>query len=400
MISKLRRKILAINIISISIVFIVAIAFIFAFGYTRINDERVMRLNGVLAQDDWRGIDTDSLSGMVIVEYDENTSEILWWKHGDNVHFDGNQFEGIVSQIVARQKSNGWISLRVLYAKRSEGGITRIALFDRDSNLASIIVYILITISALTFGLASYLFISIVLAHIAIQPVADSWKMQKQFVADASHELKTPLSVIMANTEIVASHGNETVASQMQWIENTRAETARMAELVNDLLFLAKNDDGVKTTLQVVDVSECVETIVLSHEAVLYENGKSFSYKIAPHLQIKGNEGQIKQLATILLDNANRYSVNDGNVTLNVELAGKFVELNVSNDCDALTEEQLEHLFDRFYTVDQSRNSSGNGLGLSIAKVICQTHGGRISAHYSNGRITFAALIPQYKAKS
>ncbi|MCH5151613.1 MAG: HAMP domain-containing histidine kinase [Clostridiales bacterium] len=399
MISKLRRKIFAINIISISIVYVIAIAFIFAFGYTRLNDERVMRLNGALALEAWQNLDAENLNGMVVAEYDHNTSEITWLAHGENVHFDPDVFEGMVKEIVANENSNGWIGLRVLYAKRVGNGVTRIALFDRDSNLASIILYVLITVIALTTGLASYLFISVILSHVAIRPVAESWKMQKQFVADASHELKTPLSVIMANTDLVASHPNETVASQMQWIENARAETARMAELVNDLLFLAKSDDGVKTTVEVVDMSECIERTVLTYEAVLYENGKSFDYEIAPHLQIRGNEGQLKQLATILLDNANKYSRGVGNIKLNVGIIGKNVEFSVSNDCDFLTEEQLEHLFDRFYTVDQSRTSSGNGLGLSIAQVICQTHGGKITATYLDGRITFTATLPQYKQK-
>ena len=399
MISKLRRKIFAINIISISIVFILAIGFIFAFGYTRINDERVMRLNGVLIQDDWSKLDIDSLNGMVIAEYDDSTNELVFTTSGNGANLDEEQLQDVVSKIVKNDSNSGWIGLRVLYAKQTQDGVTRIAMFDRESNIASVIVYVLITIIALTTGLASYLFISIVLAHVAIRPVAESWQMQKQFVADASHELKTPLSVIMANTDLIASHGEMTVASQMQWIENTRSEAARMAELVNDLLFLAKSDDGLKTTLEVMDMSECVETIVLSHEAVFYENSRLFSYEIAPHIQIRGNEGQIKQLATILLDNANKYSIGSGNVMLGVRPLGKFVELSVSNDSDELTEEQLAHLFDRFYTVDTSRNSSGNGLGLSIAQVICQTHGGRIEAYYANGRITFAATIPQYKLK-
>ena len=399
MISKLRRKILAINIISISIVYVVALAFMFAFGYTRINDERVMRLNGALALDDWQNPDLENLNGMVVAEYDEITTEITWLAYGENVRFDPNVFDGIVKDIIASENSNGWMGLRVLYAKRTVGEVTRIALFDRDSNMAGIILYVVIFIVALTTGLASYLFISVILSHIAIRPVGETWKMQKQFVADASHELKTPLAVIMANTDLIASHPDETVASQMKWIENTRAEIERMAELVNELLFLAKSDDGAKTAMEVVDLSECVETIVLTHEAVLYENGKSFNYEIAPHIQIKGNEGQLKQLATILLDNANKYSRGVGSINLTVETVGKNVDFCVSNDCDPLTDEQLEHLFDRFYTVDQSRTGSGNGLGLSIAKVICQTHGGKIAVNYENRRITFTATLPQYRQK-
>ncbi len=216
-----------------------------------------------------------------------------------------------------------------------------------------------------------------------------------------SHELKTPLSVIMANTEIIASHQDETVASQMQWIENTRLEAKRMAELVADLLFLAKNDDGLKVQMEPVNISDCIETTVLSYDAVFYENGKSFRYDIARDVKVIGNVGQIKQLTTILLDNANKYSVGDGNIFLNLTAAGRHITLSVSNDSEELSEEQLSHLFDRFYTLDKSRNAekSGNGLGLSIAKMISQTHGGDISASYSNGRTYFVVELPAYKSK-
>ena len=227
----------------------------------------------------------------------------------------------------------------------------------------------------------------------------ESWNKQKQFVADASHELKTPLSVIMANTEIMASHPDATVASQGKWIENTRSETQRMAELVNDLLFLAKNDDGLKVQMACVNLSDCVETTVLSYEAIFYENGKSFCYDIAPELYVQGNEGQIKQLTTILLDNANKYSSDDGNIKLSVTAAGKHIQLAIVNDCEPITDEQMSHLFDRFYTIDPSRNknTAGNGLGLSIAQIICRTHGGNITAEYADGRITFTATLPVLK---
>ena len=115
------------------------------------------------------------------------------------------------------------------------------------------------------------------MARFAIKPVEESWIKQKQFIADASHELKTPLSVILANTEIISSHQEETVASQMKWVENTRAEAQRMAGLVADLLFLAKNDDGLKVQMEDVNLSDCVGTIVLGYDAIFYENKKAAS---------------------------------------------------------------------------------------------------------------------------
>ena len=398
MISKLRKKIIAINVISVCIVFVIAMILVFGTGYARINDERIIRLVGVVEQESWRDLEISKLRGIVVVECSQTEQEYLVTS-GEGVKLTEEQIHNVVEKVVKMNKNEGWATLRVLYAKRTVDGVTRIALYDRNSNMTGVLMYIMYTLIALIVGSISYLVISYVLARIALKPVEESWNKQKQFLADASHELKTPLSIIMANTEIIAGHGDETVDSQRKWIENTRSESERMAGLVNDLLFLAKNDDGLKAQMDTVNLSECVETIVLSYEAVLYENGKTFNYSIAPELIVFGNEGQLKQLIAILLDNANKYSVESGNISLGVETVGKNAQISVSNDCDELTEEQLEHLFDRFYTVDQSRSNAGNGLGLSIAQVICNTHRGKIAAEYSDGRICFEVSLPLYKAK-
>ena len=269
--------------------------------------------------------------------------------------------------------------------------------FGASSN--NLTTFVVSTLSALTVGILGYFFVSFMLARIALKPVEESWIKQKQFVADASHELKTPLSVILANTEIIASHQEETVASQMKWVENTRAEAQRMAGLVADLLFLAKNDDGLKVQMEDVNLSDCVGTIVLGYDAIFYENKKDFAYQVDKDVYIVGNVGQLKQLTTILLDNANKYSKGSGNITLSLTANGKHANLTVENDSEQLTEEQLKHLFDRFYTVDPSRNKNngGNGLGLNIAQVICQTHGGSIRVECENGRTRFVADIPRQK---
>lgn len=398
MINKLRKKIIAINVISVWIVFLIALMAVFVTGYKRINDERIIRLNGMLAQRDWRSIEQIP-DGIAVAEYDEKTATVVWKSVGNDVKLDDQKLAEVFDKAIGKDNPDGWISPRVLYAKRHVDGVTRIAIYDRNYNGFAAFLYVFYASLALGIGSFSYFVISYLLAREAIKPVEESWKKQKQFVADASHELKTPLSVIMANTELIASHGEETVNSQMQWIENTRLEAERMAGLVNDLLFLAKNDDGVKAQMEAINLSECIETIVLSHEAVLYEAGKTFSYDITQDVQVVGNVGQLKQLATILLDNANKYSVDTGNILLKLTATGKYAVLTVTNNCEQITDEQLSHLFDRFYTVDQSRNSSGNGLGLSIAQAICQTHGGDIVAHQVDNRITFIATMPLYKAK-
>ena len=321
---------------------------------------------------------------------------------GKNVTVDPDAVAELVDAAQADGARSGRLpsyGLRYLIADNRDR--TQIAFADTGSERQSMLNLLLTSLVVGICALGAFFAISVYLARWALRPAERAWQQQQQFVADASHELKTPLSVIMANTEIIASHQDETVASQMQWIENTRLEAKRMAELVADLLFLAKNDDGLKVQMEPVNISDCIETTVLSYDAVFYENGKSFRYDVVRDVKVIGNVGQIKQLTTILLDNANKYSVGDGNIFLNLTCAGRHITLSVSNDSEELSEEQISHLFDRFYTLDKSRNAekSGNGLGLSIAKMISQTHGGDISASYSNGRTYFVVELPAYKSK-
>ena len=406
MINGLRKKIVAINVVSVCIVFFVAMLFVFSAGYNRVDAEKDNRIYAALDYDfaDGEKFEDNQLFGdIALYEFDLSSGVVVNKVVGDSANLDIKLIEDTIAEIAESDKKSGIISAKIKFAKRTanNGDVVRIVFSNRFSRNHSFIAYVLLTSGALLVGVGCYFAISMILARIALKPVEDSWSKQKQFVADASHELKTPLSVIMANTEIIASHQDETVASQMQWIENTRLEAKRMAELVADLLFLAKNDDGLKVQMEPVNISDCIETTVLSYDAVFYENGKSFRYDIARDVKVIGNVGQIKQLTTILLDNANKYSVGDGNIFLNLTAAGRHITLSVSNDSEELSEEQLSHLFDRFYTLDKSRNAekSGNGLGLSIAKMISQTHGGDISASYSNGRTYFVVELPAYKSK-
>lgn len=404
MIKKLRKKIIAINVISVCIVFFVAEILMFSIGFNRLDDERKARIS--LAFDfDYVNEDINDkpvFDEMAIIVYDSSAKQVVYKGEGKNVEIDSESLDKYVDKAISSKSDSGWISLlRVKYSKRTEGNLVKIVISNSSLRGRANTSYILFSGGTLLIGVGCYLVISWLLARIALAPVEESWSKQRQFVADASHELKTPLSVIMANTEIIASHKDETVASQMKWIENTRAESERMAGLVADLLFLAKHDDGHQPSMDVVNLSECVETSALGYDAVFYENGKDFQYQITPNVKVYGSEGQLKQLITILLDNANKYSTGKGNIILRLYSNGKKAFLTVANDSDELTEENLSHLFDRFYTVDKSRNTDkgGNGLGLSIAKTVCGNHEGSLTVNYDNGRIQFTAELPVYRQK-
>lgn len=404
MIRKLRNKVILINVISVCIVFFVAEVLMFVIGFRRIEDERNTRISAAF-NFDYEREDFESkamFNDIVIAVYDTQANAIVYDAIGKEATISADSLDEYVKQIVDSKSDKGWLLLwRVKYNKQTDGNIVKIVISNGSLRGRGNTPYLVISGGTLLLGVASYLIISLILARVALAPVEESWSKQRQFVADASHELKTPLSVIMANTEIIASHQDETVASQMKWIENTRAESERMAGLVADLLFLAKHDDGHIAQMEIVNMSDCIETAALGYDAVFYENGKDFRYEICQNAKVYGNEGQLKQLIHILLDNANKYSVGQGNIILNFVANSKRLILTVSNDSDELTEENLDHLFDRFYTVDKSRNTDkgGNGLGLSIAKTICQSHGGELSVDYKNGRTTFIAELPTYRQK-
>lgn len=403
MIRKLRVRIIIFSFVSVCIVFVIGLVVLLGVGYGRLNDERVARLNNTLMIEDWSNVDPHSIGGIVLAEYNKDTMRFTLCKRGEGVVRTDEYIEKALPHILERRLETGTYGIKLVYSRRVKDNVVRIALYDRDYNTEKETKYTIYILVALFAGSVCYLIISDLLARMALRPVEVTWKRQKQFVADASHELKTPLAVIRANTDIICSHKNKTVASQMKWIESTRFETDRMTGLVQDLLFLAKNDEGLKEDLDTVDFSDCAESVVLAQEVLLYERGKKFDFEIAPHLMVLGNDGQLKQLVTILLDNAGKYSVGEGNVRLDLSsvqnIAGKFVQLTVSNDCNELTEEQTSKLFDRFYTVDSSREktNAGNGLGLAIAQTICENHQGEISSLYEHGRITFTAQIPLYK---
>lgn len=401
MINNLRKKLAITNMVATSIVFIAAAIILMFTNLSRLDSIRLENMQRAMdypLENSTQEQFAEDFTDVVLVVYDLSKPNPVEFLAGRNV--DNNFIQHIFQNLPRIAKSNKLYddsSFRLQYVKQPLGnGVTKIVFYDPSNVKSGMLPLISYTIAILVVGMLSYSVISMTLAQSAISPIEESWKKQRQFVADASHELKTPLAVIMANTEIIASHPDDTVASQMKWIDNTLAETKRMATLVQDLLFLAKSDDGVKVEMANMDLSDCVQSCVLTNESLFYENNKVFDSQIEPNIHIDGNEGQIRQLVTILLDNANKYAIGSGNICLTLTANNKVATLTVTNDSNEVTTEQVAHIFDRFYTLDTSRNKTkgGNGLGLSIAERIVHTHKGKITAEYKNGKMTFRAVLP------
>ncbi|WNS42377.1 HAMP domain-containing sensor histidine kinase [Paenibacillus sp. MMS20-IR301] len=235
-------------------------------------------------------------------------------------------------------------------------------------------------------------------ANRSIAPVREAFEKQKQFIADASHELKTPLTIINTNADVLLSNSDDTIHNQAKWLQYIKSETRRMTRLTNDLLYLTEMDDSRTGMVHSkFNMSDAVENIILTMEAVIFEKNIAFDYNIEPGLTVTGNSEQIKQVVMILLDNAVKYTNPKGAVTIALQKQNSDVLLSVSNTGEGIAAEHLTRIFDRFYRTDTSRarKQGGYGLGLAIAKSIVDQHKGKIYAKSAAGEsATFYVQLP------
>lgn len=230
------------------------------------------------------------------------------------------------------------------------------------------------------FSFLVFLYISKRLADIAIAPVEKAWEQQKQFLADASHDLKTPLTVILANNNILAAHKDSTVDSQMKWIESTNEEAGRMSDLVNKMLELAKSE-AMKEELKLgeTDISETVENAILQFEVVAFERNITIEGDIQPNIIAKTHRNTLAKVLEILFDNAIKYSYENEKITVGLHQSSKKAVFTINNKGEYIRENELPHIFERFYRTNKEREVGGHGLGLSIAKKKCDMIGAKIS---------------------
>lgn len=322
------------------------------------------------------------------VEVDKNGTIV----HIEDSHVDIDEstVKKAVKEALQTGKSSGTMEeMSLKYKIKTEDGTSIVAFLDTslsDIYLRGIAIKLVLVFVA---GCIIFLGISVYLAKITVKPVEEAWKRQKQFIADASHELKTPLTVILTNLDIIAAHKEDTILQQKKWLKNTKEEANRMKQLLEDLLFLAKSDAAVMPIAkQQIDFSYLVLGTTLLFESIAYENKIQLEEKVDDDIVINGDEKQLKQLVAILVDNACKYGQNGRvDVTLQKKQDKILLEVknSIKNEEDVLSKEEIEHIFERFYRVDQSRarKQGGYGLGLSIASAIVKHHGGKIKVRSS-----------------
>lgn len=227
-------------------------------------------------------------------------------------------------------------------------------------------------------GLSSVLVLMIYFSSKIVKPFSDNYEKQKRFITDAGHELKTPLTIIDADTEILEMDFGEN-----EWLKDIRNQTKRLADLTNTLILLSRMEEGQKKDMEIeFPLSDIVEEEYHIFQSLAKVNGKKLQSNIVPMISMKGDEKAIRGLVTILLDNAIKYSDEEGEIEISLEMKKNRIHLSVFNTTKNISKEQVSHLFDRFYRADISRNSQikGYGLGLSIAAATVASHKGKIIA--------------------
>ena len=309
---------------------------------------------------------------------------------------DLSYLQGVLEKAKAMNMEYGVLKVEELRFLRVEQPGARVYVFADISGeteaLHSMVLHELL-IGGIAF--VAFLFISIFLSRWAAKPVERAWEQQQQFIADASHELKTPLTVILTNAELMWDNELEP-AEQRQCVENVLEMSRRMRILTEEMLNLARAENAQEELMdQLCPMDRLIDDAVLPFEALFFEQGLELEAELAREITVKGNETQLRQLVEILLDNARKYSL-PGKVELSLQKHNnRSCLISLSNPAEPMSEEDLKHLFERFYRADQARSSDGSfGLGLSIAEGIVRRHKGSISATYNDGRLTFTIQLP------
>lgn len=323
---------------------------------------------------------------------------------GEMAAFDGSFFEEIEEKQVRsiareamelEEESGTLVKQKLRFQKRDTPNGRIIAFSDMSAEMRTMenLIRTCLFIGIISF--LSFLVISYLLARWAVRPVETAWNQQRQFVADASHELKTPLTVIMTNAELLQSPTYDE-SQRRDMLDSILTMSHQMRGLVESLLELARVDNGgTKMAFQELDLSELVSEGLLPFEPVYFEKDLLLESAIEAGIRVKGSASHLRQVLDILLDNGAKYTIPGSRVLVKLHRQGSHVLLSVANPGEAISREDLKNIFKRFYRIDKARAMNHSyGLGLSIADSIVREHKGKIWAESGNGLNTFFVQLP------
>ncbi|WP_297131368.1 sensor histidine kinase [Terrisporobacter sp.] len=397
MFKKLRTRFILINMTLLSIVFITIFGTIYFITNNSINRDIEMTIDSLMNN---RGPKQKPNLGNIVVEVDEKGNIINYLAHL-NSEVSTDELQNYVNTALKSNSDSSKIKINdesFMYTKKSFDNYYKIVFLNitYEENLKLRLLQIFTITGGLS--LVILLFISIYLTDKSIQPIKDTFEKQKQFIADASHELKTPLTIIKTNTSLILSNPEDTIKNQSKWIKYIESQSDRMSNLVNEMLSLAKLDiEENKLILSSIDISKIIENMLISFDAIIFENNISLEENITKNIFINGNEESIRKLFSILMDNAIKYTNLKGKISVDLYLDRAKAILEIKNTGEGIDREHLDKIFERFYRIDNSRarDTGGYGLGLSIAKSIVDQHKGKIYAKSKlNNYTTFIVEVP------
>ena len=399
MIRHLRWKVVATNMLLISLVLLAVFAAVFFISRDNYRKNVQQQLYQALEQGDY-GISqpgVDSIPCFVAEVYGSGTVRVAGNSYYDLS--DETRLADIVTAALHRTADSGTLDeYHLRYLRQTGYATTAIAFTDTYLEYTSLRTLLSACSLVGSVALVVLFLCSYLLSGVVTKPVGAAWAQQEQFLSDASHELKTPLTVILSSTELLEQGASP---EQRQYVDNIRAESRRMKQLVEDMLTLSRVERGdTRLPDTTADLSDAAANVALRFEPVAYEAGHTLSYDIAPGLLVRGDGQKLEQAVAVLLDNAVKYAAPHTEIRLDAVRQGKNACLWVENQGDAIPADKLPHIFDRFYRADASRTNGGSfGLGLPIAKAIVEAHRGAIRCDSGGGVTRFTITIPVQQGK-
>lgn len=310
---------------------------------------------------------------------------------------DDNTAECYAGDVISSGSTKGFRdSYRYIVSTSSDSASTLVIFLDCSQRLSNCRSFLITSTLASLVGLATVLVLIILFSGRMIKPVLDGYEKQKRFITDAGHEIRTPITVISTDADVL-----EMENGQNEWVTDIKAQTTRLAELTNDLVFLSRMDEA-QPKVQMIEFpfSDLVQETADGFKAAAKAQGKTFTTDIEPLITVNGDEKSLRQLVSILLDNALKYSPEGGSISLSLKKDGRSLKLVEENTASYdITKETVDNMFERFYRADSSHSTDnekgGYGIGLSIAKAVVAAHKGKISASSKDSHtLTVTVTLP------
>ena len=398
MIGKLRLKFILTNMVIVIILLSILLGMILFFTRVRMEKDNIQMMRDIAARPraPMRPADSSNMNLPFFRLTVSKEGEILSCTGGYYDLSDEELLYQMVKEADADEAETGIIdAYQLRYLKHHVREETVYVFSDISSEIRAMKGLITNCMLIGIAGLGLFLIVSILLSKWAVAPVKRAWEQQKQFIADASHELKTPLTVILTNAELLQDEGYDK-KEYHRFAASIQMMGQQMRGLVEEMLLLTKADDSVQTkSFQRLDWSHTIRDASLLFDAVFFEKNLTLKTEIKENIYVRGDEAKLKQVAEILLDNAQKYCKEKATTTVRLSRKGRQALLEVSDEGEEISAEELEKIILRFYRIDKARSMNHSyGLGLSIAERIVQAHKGKIWAESSNGVNTFFVSLP------